>query len=70
MWLVGTFRLPGASRALRRECIMYLPKIDIAQLPDLDVQTGAFGTMSPIALGSDQIIIVGTYIYETIPPGG
>jgi hypothetical protein len=49
---------------------MYLPKIDIAQLPDLDVQTGAFGIMSPIALGSDQIIIVGTYIYETTGGGG
>ena len=49
---------------------MNLPKLDLSTLPDLDVLTGVFGTVSPLARQSDAIIILGTYIYETIPPGG
>jgi hypothetical protein len=49
---------------------MNLPKLDISTLPDLDVLTGVFGTASPLARQSDSIIILATYIYETVPPHG
>jgi hypothetical protein len=49
---------------------MDLPKIELAGLPDLDVLTGAFGSLGPLLSQNDSIIILATYIYEVIPPGG
>jgi hypothetical protein len=49
---------------------MNLPKLDISMLPDLDVLTGVFGMISPLAKQGDAVIILATYIYETVPPGG
>lgn len=52
---------------------MNFPKIDISALPDLDVMTGVFGSlMHPAQAGvtDDRYIILMTYIYEILPPGG
>jgi hypothetical protein len=69
--LPGTFRSAlGVVPDVRGGTDMNLPKLDISTLPDLDVLTGVFGTISPLARQSDSIIILGTYIYETIPPHG
>jgi hypothetical protein len=52
---------------------MNFPKIDISALPDLDTLTGVFGSLLNPAQGSvtdDTYIILMTYIYEILPPGG
>ncbi len=51
---------------------MNLPKIDVSALPDLDVLTGAFGSLSHhVQSGSDDaIVILMTFIYELLMPDG
>jgi hypothetical protein len=49
---------------------MKLPKIDLSTLPDLDTATGMFGSLMGGRGHDDSLIILATYIYETIPPGG
>ncbi len=50
---------------------MELPKIDIADLPDLDVLTGSFGsslqTDPGLAFSGDLWLVLMVYIYETMP---
>ncbi len=49
---------------------MNLPTIDLASVPDLDMATGIFGSLSPLAgPGSDdRIVIIMVYVYDMIPP--
>lgn len=51
---------------------MTLPKIDLASLPDLETLTGVFGSMASgrhMPGHDDTIIVLATFIYETVPPG-
>jgi hypothetical protein len=46
---------------------MNSPKIDLSELPDLDMPTGIFGSINNLQT-SDQIIILMSYIFEIDPP--
>lgn len=48
---------------------MKLPKIDLSALPDLDTLTGFFGSISGPG-HDDTVVILATFIYEIVPPGG
>ena len=48
---------------------MDLPKIDLAILPDLEVLTGIFGSLREPG-PDDSVIILMTYLFEVLPPGG
>lgn len=51
--------------------MMNLPKIDISALPDLDVLTGIYGSLSgvtPSAQSNDTIIMIMTFIYDVLLP--
>jgi hypothetical protein len=48
---------------------MKLPKIDLANLPDLDTLTGFFGSMRNPG-HEDSIIVIATVVYDSNPPGG
>jgi hypothetical protein len=44
---------------------MLLPKIDLSMLPDLDVLTGLFGSITEQMPGhDDSIIILATFVYD------
>lgn len=46
---------------------MYLPKIDLSALPDLDTLTGVFGSLAhPVqALAADDsVVVVMVFVYE------
>ncbi len=48
---------------------MNLPKIDVSALPDLDMLTGVFGSLSSPAQGlqsDDTIIMIMTFIYDVV----
>lgn len=48
-----------------------LPKIELANLPDLDTLTGLFGSIrTPNPGHDDTIVILATIVYESSPPGG
>lgn len=49
---------------------MKLPSIDLSNLPDLDIATGLFGSLSDLATAAsdDRVVIIMVFIYETIPP--
>ena len=49
---------------------MQLPTIDLSVLPDLDLMTGMFGSVSDLAQAAvdDRIIIIMVYVYEVVPP--
>jgi len=47
---------------------MKLPKIDLANLPDLDTLTGFFGSMRNPG-HDDSIIVIATVVYDSNPPG-
>lgn len=50
---------------------MKLPQIDLSALPDLDVLTGVFGSLSHPAqalLSDDSIIDLMVFIYDTLYP--
>lgn len=52
---------------------MNLPKLDVSALPDLDTLTGVFGSLlhpAKAATSDDTIIILMTFLYEIMPPGG
>lgn len=52
---------------------MNLPKLDVSALPDLDTLSGVFGSLlHPVQAASsdDTIIILMTFLYEIMPPGG
>lgn len=49
---------------------MNLPKIDLDILPDLSTLTGIFGSVERLPGPDDSIIILMTYIFEIMPPGG
>lgn len=49
--------------------MMNLPKIDISKLPDLDVLTGVFGSLSHPAQGlqsNDTFIMMMSFVYDVI----
>lgn len=52
---------------------MNLPKIDVSALPDLDMLTGMFGSLSSLGradvYSDDTLIIIMVYIYELFPEG-
>lgn len=48
---------------------MTLPRIDLATLPDLATPTGIYGSIREPG-PDDSIIILMTYIFEILPPGG
>lgn len=50
---------------------MNLPKIDLGSLPDLDVLTGVFGSLTKPAqalVTDDTIVVVMTFVYEITNP--
>ncbi|GAA4053087.1 hypothetical protein [Parerythrobacter jejuensis] len=49
---------------------MNFPKIDLANLPELDQAAGVFGSLSDFATAAtdDRIVILMVYLYETFPP--
>jgi len=50
---------------------MNLPKIDVTALPDLDTLTGVFGSLAHPAQAlqsDDSIIMIMTFIYDTLVP--
>jgi hypothetical protein len=52
---------------------MNLPNIDLSSLPGLDTVTGMFGSMldtSGDVWSDDTIIVLMTFLYDLIPPGG
>ena len=49
---------------------MNLPKIDLTSLPDLATLTGVFGSIRRAPGPDDSIIILMTYVFEVLPPGG
>lgn len=52
---------------------MNLPKLDISALPDLDTLTGVFGSLlhpAQAVTSDDTILILMTFLYEIMPPGG
>ena len=47
---------------------MDLPKIDLSDLPGLDVATGLFGSLvegGPTV--DDRVVVIMTYLYEILP---
>lgn len=51
---------------------MNLPKIDIAALPDLDMLTGVFGSltdMSRAVSSNDTIVVLMVFVYESTGGG-
>lgn len=45
---------------------MILPKLDLSLLPDLDVLTGLFGSLTADMPGHDDtVVILATFIYES-----
>jgi hypothetical protein len=52
---------------------MNLPNIDLSSLPGLDTATGMFGSLldtSGDVWSDDTIIVLMTFLYDLIPPGG
>ena len=52
---------------------MNLPKLDVSALPDLETLTGVFGSVlhpAQAVYSDDTIIILMTFLYEIMPPGG
>jgi hypothetical protein len=49
---------------------MQLPKIDLSSLPDLSTLTGVFGSIRSMPGSDDTIVILMTYVFEVLPPGG
>jgi hypothetical protein len=52
---------------------MNLPNIDLSSLPGLDTVTGMFGSMldtSGDVWSDDTIIVLMTFLYDLVPPGG
>lgn len=50
---------------------MDLPKIDLATLPELDTLTGLFGSFARPAQAlqsDDTLLVLMTFIYDTIKP--
>lgn len=49
---------------------MNLPKIELESLPTLDTASGIFGSLSDLATAAsdDRVVIIMTYVYETLPP--
>ena len=49
-----------------------LPTIDIGSLPDMDIATGMFGSLSDFASAftDDRIVIIMVYVYDMMPPEG
>ncbi len=50
---------------------MNLPKIDLSALPDLDVLTGVYGSLSELgsaAQSNDLIIILMVFVYDILNP--
>lgn len=47
---------------------MKFPKIDLANLPDLERLTGVFGTSQPPG-HDDTIVMLATIVFESSPPG-
>lgn len=47
---------------------MKLPKIDLANLPDLDTLTGFFGSLRNPGQ-DDSVIVIATVVYDSNPPG-
>ena len=45
---------------------MNLPKIDISNLPDLDVLTGVFGSLAHPAQSNDTFIMMMAFVYDVI----
>jgi hypothetical protein len=46
---------------------MSLPKIDLSELPDLDLPTGIFGSIQHTQ-ADDSMVILMAYIFELDPP--
>jgi hypothetical protein len=46
-----------------------LPSIDLAALPDLSHLTGLFGSIGHVVGSDDSIVILATFVYETVPAG-
>ncbi|MCH2487502.1 MAG: hypothetical protein MK010_07155 [Erythrobacter sp.] len=49
---------------------MNLPKLDLDLLPDLDIATGLFGSLSDLASATtdDRVVVIMIYVYEMMPP--
>jgi hypothetical protein len=48
---------------------MHLPILDLSILPDLSHLTGLFGSIGHVAQSDDSIVILATFLYESVPPG-
>jgi hypothetical protein len=46
-----------------------LPSIVLAALPDLSHLTGLFGSIGHVVGSDDSIVILATFVYETVPAG-
>jgi len=49
---------------------MQLPVIDLSKLPDLAHATGLFGSLKHMPGSDDSIVILATFLYESVPPHG
>ena len=49
---------------------MDFPKIDLSLLPDLDILTGLFGSFSVGPGHDDTVVILATFVYDTVSSGG
>ena len=51
---------------------MHLPRIDLADLPDLATLTGMCGSLADGRNPGhdDSIVILATFLYDAQPPGG
>jgi hypothetical protein len=45
-----------------------LPSIDLSALPGLSHLTGLFGSIGHVVGSNDSIVILATFVYESIPP--
>ena len=46
-----------------------LPTIDLSALPDLSHVVGLFGSLVQAPGSDDSIVILATFVFESVPPG-